>query len=113
MRTIELSIKKRMKRMNLTALLLGGVCLLCQPLQAQQSIDACDGRTYKVGDTLRIGEPLLSGYLFVKQLNANNQFDKLNPKTQPDGLPSLPTYLLTSPNSINSSAFTNSRKRPK
>lgn len=69
-----------MKRMNLTALLLGGVCLLCQPLQAQQSIDACDGRTYKVGDTLRIGEPLLSGYLFVKQLNANNQFDKLNPK---------------------------------
>lgn len=47
MRTIELSIKKRMKRMNLTALLLGGVCLLCQPLQAQQSIDACDGRTYK------------------------------------------------------------------
>lgn len=80
MRTIELSIKKRMKRMNLTALLLGGVCLLCQPLQAQQSIDACDGRTYKVGDTLRIGEPLLSGYLFVKQLNANNQFDKLNPK---------------------------------
>ena len=29
MRTIELSIKKRMKRMNLTALLLGGVCLLC------------------------------------------------------------------------------------
>ena len=30
MRTIELSIKKRMKRMNLTALLLGGVCLLCQ-----------------------------------------------------------------------------------
>ena len=43
---------------------LGGVCLLCQPLQAQQSIDACDGRTYKVGDTLRIGEPLLSGYLF-------------------------------------------------
>ena len=80
MRTIELSIKKRMKRMNLTALLLGGVCLLCQPLQAQQSIDACDGRTYKVGDTLRIGEPLPSGYLFVKQLNANNQFDKLDPK---------------------------------
>ena len=80
MRTIELSIKKRMKRMNLTALLLSSVCLLCQPLQAQQSIDACDGRTYKVGDTLRIGEPLLSGYLFVKQLNANNQFDKLNPK---------------------------------
>lgn len=69
-----------MKRMNLTAFLLGGVCLLCQPLQAQQSIDACDGRTYKVGDTLRIGEPLPSGYLFVKQLNANNQFDKLDPK---------------------------------
>lgn len=66
--------------MNLTAFLLGGVCLLCQPLQAQQSIDACDGRTYKVGDTLRIGEPLPSGYLFVKQLNANNQFDKLDPK---------------------------------
>ena len=79
-RIIELSIKKRMKRMNLTALLLSGVCLLCHPLQAQQSVDACDGRTYKVGDTLRIGEPLPSGYLFVKQLNANNQFDKLNPK---------------------------------
>ena len=56
MRTIELSIKKRMKRMNLTALLLGGVCLLCQPLQAQQSIDACDGRTYKVSRV-----PLCSG----------------------------------------------------
>ena len=80
MRTEKLNIKKRMKRMNLTAFLLGGVCLLCQPLQAQQSIDACDGRTYKVGDTLRIGEPLPSGYLFVKQLNANNQFDKLDPK---------------------------------
>ena len=52
-----------MKRINLTVLLLSGVCLLCQPLQAQQSIDACDGRTYKVGDTLRIGEPLPSGYL--------------------------------------------------
>ena len=51
-RIIELSIKKRMKRMNLTALLLSGVCLLCHPLQAQQSVDACDGRTYKVGDTL-------------------------------------------------------------
>ena len=51
MRTEKLNIKKRMKRMNLTAFLLGGVCLLCQPLQAQQSIDACDGRTYKVGDT--------------------------------------------------------------
>ena len=48
-RIIELSIKKRMKRMNLTALLLSGVCLLCHPLQAQQSVDACDGRTYKVG----------------------------------------------------------------
>ena len=47
-RIIELSIKKRMKRMNLTALLLSGVCLLCHPLQAQQSVDACDGRTYKV-----------------------------------------------------------------
>ena len=80
MRTIELSIKKRMKRMNLTALLLSSVCLLCQPLQAQQSIDACDGRTYKVGDTLRIGEPLPSGYLFIKQINADNKFDKLNPK---------------------------------
>ena len=57
MRTIELSTKKRMKRINLTVLLLSGDCLLCQPLQAQQSIDACDGRTYKVGDTLRIGEP--------------------------------------------------------
>ena len=56
MRTEKLNIKKRMKRMNLTAFLLGGVCLLCQPLQAQQSIDACDGRTYKVGDTLRIGD---------------------------------------------------------
>lgn len=66
--------------MNLTALLLGGICWLCQPIQAQQSIEACDGRTYKVGDTLRIGEPLPSGYLFVKRLNANNQFDKLNPK---------------------------------
>ena len=106
MRTEKLNIKKRMKRMNLTAFLLGGVCLLCQPLQAQQSIDACDGRTYKVGDTLRIGEPLPSGYLFVKQLNANNQFE-------PDGLPSLPTYLLTSQNSINSSVFTNNRKRLK
>lgn len=50
MRTEKLNIKKRMKRMNLTAFLLGGVCLLCQPLQAQQSIDACDGRTYKVGE---------------------------------------------------------------
>ena len=50
MRTIELSTKKRMKRINLTVLLLSGVCLLCQPLQAQQSIDACDGRTYKVGE---------------------------------------------------------------
>ena len=30
-RIIELSIKKRMKRMNLTALLLSGVCLLCHP----------------------------------------------------------------------------------
>ena len=69
-----------MKIKNLAVLLLGGACLLCQPLQAQQSIDACDGRTYKVGDTLRIGEPLPSGYLFVKQLNANNQFDKLNPE---------------------------------
>lgn len=66
--------------MNLTALLLSSVCLLCQPLQAQQSIDACDGRTYKVGDTLRIGEPLPSGYLFIRQLNANNQFDSLDPK---------------------------------
>lgn len=80
MRTIELSTKKRMKRINLTVLLLSGVCLLCQPLQAQQSIDACDGRTYKVGDTLRIGEPLPSGYLFIKQINADNKFDKLNPK---------------------------------
>lgn len=80
MRTIELRTKKRMKIKNLAVLLLGGACLLCQPLQAQQSIDACDGRTYKVGDTLRIGEPLPSGYLFVKQLNANNQFDKLNPE---------------------------------
>ena len=69
-----------MKRINLTVLLLSGVCLLCQPLQAQQSIDACDGRTYKVGDTLRIGEPLPSGYLFIKQINADNKFDKLNPK---------------------------------
>ena len=60
--------------------MLSGVCLLCQPLQAQQSIDACDGRTYKVGDTLRIGEPLPSGYLFIKQINADNKFDKLNPK---------------------------------
>ena len=48
-RIIELSIKKRMKRINLTVLLLSGVCLLCHPLQAQQSVDACDGRTYKVG----------------------------------------------------------------
>lgn len=80
-RIIEFSIKKRMKRMKLTALLsLSGVCLLCHPLQAQQSIDACDGRTYKVGDTLRIGEPLPSGYLFVKRINADNKFDKLNPK---------------------------------
>lgn len=79
-RIIELSIKKRMKRMNLTALLLSGVCLLCHPLQAQQSVDACDGRTYKVGDTLRIGEPLPSGYLYVKRINADNKFDKLNPK---------------------------------
>ncbi|EJW96576.1 hypothetical protein, secreted, partial [gut metagenome] len=80
MKSKKLSIKKCMKRMKLTALLLGGICLLCQPLQAQQSIDACDGRTYKVGDTLRMGEPLPSGYLFVRRLNANNQFDKLNPK---------------------------------
>ncbi|WP_150980632.1 DUF4852 domain-containing protein [Heminiphilus faecis] len=78
MKTIELMIKKRMK--NLTVLLLAGVCLLCQPLQARQCIDACDGRTYKVGDTLRIGEPLSSGYLFVKQLNASNRFEKLNQK---------------------------------
>lgn len=103
-----------MKRMNLTALLLSGVCLLCHPLQAQQSVDACDGRTYKVGDTLRIGEPLPSGYLYVKRINADNKFDKLNPKNSTGhGLPSLPTYLLTSPNSINSSVFTNSQKRPK
>lgn len=44
-------------------------------VQAQQEIVACNGKSYHVGDTLIIGHPKLSKYLFLKQVGADGSFD--------------------------------------
>lgn len=48
-RIIELSIKKTYEKNESDRFVIKRCLLLCHPLQAQQSVDACDGRTYKVG----------------------------------------------------------------
>lgn len=38
-------------------------------IYAQQTIVACNGKTYKQGDTLVVGKPASSGYLYMRSVD--------------------------------------------
>ena len=66
--------------MKTIQLLLGATLLSCSTMgnmYAQKQITACNGKTYTIGDTLRIGKSDNSGYLFVRQLQNNGELSFL------------------------------------
>lgn len=66
----------KITRLLYSVVLLG--CFTTGHLYAQTHLKGCDGKNYNVGDTLHLGMPTFSGYLFVNKVAEDGNFTSVD-----------------------------------